>query len=503
MVHDGAASGAARGADVAAQPPSGSSSEGTLLNADGIVSAAQKQRRELLATCAHLGSLNNWEKATYKRRMRVAEHQKALAQERCEKLEEREAARRVEREQLYEALRTARAEAARAAQEASSAAAKCERWQRSAREAEGRLRACERELHRVREAQRSLAKQAERGAVIELRLKDLRERYQTLLGSERRLKNVLTTCERELHEGAKQLQAAADAQALERQRATAAIRRAQSAEAAAKAREQATKEDLTKLQREMERAKQELKEAIDQVKGHLACAEEKLQRAEDDAAGARRSEAEAWRTVAAWRKRHHEVQVAADQARAENERLARDIGELRSRLAVLSDCFGQVETSRQAAQQLQADLQGAQSQLAHLRASHDAMQLDLVDAHGAYQQALEDFGAADEARRAEQRRVRQLRGEPDELSGCSAEELRQLVTIVEQAGPRIRDAMVRTALAEREQEQQEASKCAVCWAAQRAVALNCGHVMCASCADKVGSCPLCREPITSRQRVYI
>ena len=45
-------------------------------------------------------------------------------------------------------------------------------------------------------------------------------------------------------------------------------------------------------------------------------------------------------------------------------------------------------------------------------------------------------------------------------------------------------------------------QCPVCLDKRKAVVFQCGHQTCCGCASLVSSCPICRQRITTRIRVY-
>ena len=45
-------------------------------------------------------------------------------------------------------------------------------------------------------------------------------------------------------------------------------------------------------------------------------------------------------------------------------------------------------------------------------------------------------------------------------------------------------------------------ECAVCMERPRDCALQCGHRLCMPCSSKVQRCPVCRQPIQHRIRLY-
>lgn len=60
-----------------------------------------------------------------------------------------------------------------------------------------------------------------------------------------------------------------------------------------------------------------------------------------------------------------------------------------------------------------------------------------------------------------------------------------------------------TELAERERAAEEATLCSLCMERPKAVAFGCGHQTCSNCSDAhQDSCPFCRQPISSRIRLF-
>ena len=45
--------------------------------------------------------------------------------------------------------------------------------------------------------------------------------------------------------------------------------------------------------------------------------------------------------------------------------------------------------------------------------------------------------------------------------------------------------------------------CSICLEREKNTRLNCGHMICDTCASSISLCPICRAPITSRDRVYL
>lgn len=72
--------------------------------------------------------------------------------------------------------------------------------------------------------------------------------------------------------------------------------------------------------------------------------------------------------------------------------------------------------------------------------------------------------------------------------------------IVEQALNRARDAH---RAAESRAAADRELLCYVCEGVRKDTGLNCGHILYRHCAENVTACPVCRNPITSRKRVYL
>ncbi len=91
----------------------------------------------------------------------------------------------------------------------------------------------------------------------------------------------------------------------------------------------------------------------------------------------------------------------------------------------------------------------------------------------------------------------------DALNAQPLEALEALAAAAEAALPRMRHAIVTARVAAARSEAVEAAACAVCLAAARDTFLNCGHIICQRCAERVERCPICRAPISSRSRAFV
>lgn len=84
---------------------------------------------------------------------------------------------------------------------------------------------------------------------------------------------------------------------------------------------------------------------------------------------------------------------------------------------------------------------------------------------------------------------------PQALQGLGPEVLTELAGRMEAALSRVRAAAL-AAAAER------AHQCPVCWEARKGLVFGCGHQTCVDCGEKLAACPICREPVALRIRVY-
>ncbi len=50
---------------------------------------------------------------------------------------------------------------------------------------------------------------------------------------------------------------------------------------------------------------------------------------------------------------------------------------------------------------------------------------------------------------------------------------------------------------------RDSDECPICFEPEKSTALvPCGHILCGTCAAKYANCPVCREPVASRMRVF-
>ncbi|EFJ46248.1 hypothetical protein VOLCADRAFT_118112 [Volvox carteri f. nagariensis] len=93
------------------------------------------------------------------------------------------------------------------------------------------------------------------------------------------------------------------------------------------------------------------------------------------------------------------------------------------------------------------------------------------------------------------RDLAQWQAEPGALQGMGTDELAELAGRMEAALSRVRAAQLQAA-AERD------LLCPVCWELRKGLVFGCGHQTCCSCGEKLAACPICREPVSIRIRVY-
>mmetsp|Transcript_37179 Transcript_37179/g.82699 ORF Transcript_37179/g.82699 Transcript_37179/m.82699 type:complete len:355 (-) Transcript_37179:1440-2504(-) len=65
-----------------------------------------------------------------------------------------------------------------------------------------------------------------------------------------------------------------------------------------------------------------------------------------------------------------------------------------------------------------------------------------------------------------------------------------------------RQSDMRKRIAELELQVEKLRECPICWVEAKQCVYECGHQTCFTCGDQLQACPLCREPITKRIRLY-
>jgi len=54
------------------------------------------------------------------------------------------------------------------------------------------------------------------------------------------------------------------------------------------------------------------------------------------------------------------------------------------------------------------------------------------------------------------------------------------------------------------QQMETVRTCVLCIDRDKNIKFNCGHVVaCSECAQKINDCPVCRQPITKKETVYL
>lgn len=83
------------------------------------------------------------------------------------------------------------------------------------------------------------------------------------------------------------------------------------------------------------------------------------------------------------------------------------------------------------------------------------------------------------------------------------ESLESLVGIMEAALPCIRNVIIEKRVEDARAAAHETAQCVVCLHSVRDTYLNCGHIICRSCSDRIERCPICRSSITTRSRAFV
>ena len=73
---------------------------------------------------------------------------------------------------------------------------------------------------------------------------------------------------------------------------------------------------------------------------------------------------------------------------------------------------------------------------------------------------------------------------------------------IEEAQRALRALQLRKAKRQIDAERQNLTKCVVCWANSKEIAFTCGHQTCNQCSAHLTACPICREEITMRIKLY-
>ena len=101
-----------------------------------------------------------------------------------------------------------------------------------------------------------------------------------------------------------------------------------------------------------------------------------------------------------------------------------------------------------------------------------------------------------------QSEVDQLTKELEEInpkeSTLNAMSLKELEEVIEALDAKVTRLQMRKAALVVEQS----NKCCVCWTAKKEVAFKCGHQTCASCSEQIHLCPICRQTIDLRIKLF-
>jgi len=96
---------------------------------------------------------------------------------------------------------------------------------------------------------------------------------------------------------------------------------------------------------------------------------------------------------------------------------------------------------------------------------------------------------------AKEAEVQRMKGVPDAIAGLGRAELRELAEQLEAAASSVRSA---EAVAAAEAQ----ALCPVCLASRKDMAFSCGHQTCCSCGNRLAACPICRQEISLRIRLF-
>ena len=202
-----------------------------------------------------------------------------------------------------------------------------------------------------------------------------------------------------------------------------------------------------------------------------------------------------------------EMAALREQKDALEQRLAASMEEAHQAIATSEACKHDADAAREEAASAWASAQAASSakesdaQHARLAIERAAIERDIALAEKA--DALAAGQAAERSRSDAFQAVRQLRGEPDALGELNHSQLLSIMTAMEQGLVNLRRAALAAEVAARTAEAASAVECPVCMLAAKDTALSCGNVVCAPCAAQMGTCPVCRQKVTSRSRVFI
>ena len=98
------------------------------------------------------------------------------------------------------------------------------------------------------------------------------------------------------------------------------------------------------------------------------------------------------------------------------------------------------------------------------------------------------------------------RQEQGELAALQALDARRLSPAALDASMELLPDLLRRCAIERARRaaaEDAGTECVVCLEDARSVAFGCGHLcVCEACAPTVVACPLCREPVRAKQRIY-
>eukprot|EP00887_Chlorella_sp_A99_P000663 scaffold5.g663.t1 len=208
------------------------------------------------------------------------------------------------------------------------------------------------------------------------------------------------------------------------------------------------------------------------------------------------------------------AQATARQAQAQLAEALERAQEAERRAAaaqqLLRERAAELDARELMARQLRLEAEEARRAAAAAGQEAAATRASLARAQEERAEALEEvthaeLGSLQAALSAAQVRLRCLEGGEDACRAQSLAALEELVRVADAAAPRLRNALTerRVEAARSEMAAAQAAVCPVCCAAGRDTVLNCGHLLCRECAERLASCPVCRAAITSRVRAFV
>eukprot|EP00798_Chlamydomonas_sp_ICE-L_P022308 gene22308-biopygen30990 len=177
----------------------------------------------------------------------------------------------------------------------------------------------------------------------------------------------------------------------------------------------------------------------------------------------------------------------------EKKKLSTQLAAARSRI---DDCEEQLAMSK-----LRNDEQEAQ--LAAARSRNDEHKLQLAAARSKIDEHEAQLALARSRNDEQEVHIGCMTGQGDVLASQDIETLERLLAKVDKEC--LRKAIFDKCLQRDTQKARDAAaECSVCLSAPKDTCLHpCGHTMCRRCSDLIRHCPICRQQIAERRRVFL